>query len=173
MDRSTRRPQGLSLGRERLRLCLGTFLACAIGAGLSVAAFYERPGADAWILYALGVSLTSFLTAYLLANYRHAIRVEDLVAKRTAELQLANKRLEKLGRLKDEFLVQINHELRTPLAVVREGISQVLEGVTGQPTPEQKRMLSLILKNIDRLNALTAKFLDVAQMEAAKTRRAA
>ena len=44
----------------------------------------------------------------------HNDQLEELVAKRTAALEEANQRLKQAGRLKDEFLGMISHELRTP-----------------------------------------------------------
>lgn len=45
---------------------------------------------------------------------RYNRELESLVEERTRELSLANRRLEELGRLKDDFLQMISHEMRTP-----------------------------------------------------------
>lgn len=45
---------------------------------------------------------------------RYNRELEALVEERTRELARANRRLEELGRLKDDFLQMISHEMRTP-----------------------------------------------------------
>ena len=153
----------------RLHFWLGILLVCAIGIGLFVPTFvFVRKGHDSWTMAALGVSLTSFLSAYLLASFRRAAQVERLVVERTAELAEANRRFRELGRLKDEFVAHVSHELRTPMGIVREGISQVLEELCGKITQEQKGTLSVALRNVDRLGSLIEDLLDISKIEAGK-----
>lgn len=45
--------------------------------------------------------------------------LENTVAERTRQLELANKRLEELDRTRRRFLADVAHELRTPLTVIR------------------------------------------------------
>lgn len=45
---------------------------------------------------------------------RYNRELESLVEERTRELSRAKRRLEELGRLKDDFLQMISHEMRTP-----------------------------------------------------------
>ena len=49
----------------------------------------------------------------------HAEDLEQRVAERTAQLQLANQHLQTLSRLKDEFVSNVSHELRTPLSNIK------------------------------------------------------
>ncbi len=46
---------------------------------------------------------------------KYRLRLEDLVKERTADLEAANRQLQALARLKDEFVSNVSHELRTPL----------------------------------------------------------
>jgi signal transduction histidine kinase len=50
---------------------------------------------------------------------RHATELEQRVAERTARLEAANRHLETLSRLKDEFVANVSHELRTPITNIK------------------------------------------------------
>ena len=83
------------------------------------------------------------------------------------ELRDANEQL-KESAIKDEFLSTVSHELRTPLAITQEGISQVLDGISGEVTERQKKVLSIASNNIDRLARLINDLLDMSKLEAGK-----
>ena len=71
-------------------------------------------------------------------------------------LMTANEHLKEMDRLKSEFLGNVNHELRTPLAVVNGAIELALEGAPLPPTTrrllesahEASRNLSAIIENL-------------------------
>lgn len=71
---------------------------------------------------------------------------------------------------KDDFVNIVSHELRTPLTIIREGISQITEGICGDTTPEQKGVLAIALKNLDRLSRILNDLLDLSKLEAGKLR---
>lgn len=71
--------------------------------------------------------------------------------------------------LKDELIGNVSHELRTPLTVIRECISQMIEGLFGEPSQKQKYYLAKILQNVDRLTHLIENFLDVSKIEEGNT----
>ncbi len=70
--------------------------------------------------------------------------------------------------LKNEFVAAVSHEFRTPLTVIKEGVSQILEGVCGETTQAQKDTLSLCLEFIDRLSRIIEDLLDISKLEAGK-----
>lgn len=75
------------------------------------------------------------------------------------------KRLEKL---KEEFISTVSHEMRTPMTIIREGVSQVLDGILGETTEEQTQVLGLTLQSIDRLSRIINDLLDISKLEAGK-----
>lgn len=53
--------------------------------------------------------------------------------------------------IKADFIQMVSHELRTPIHSVKEGISIVLEGLTGDLNEEQKEVLTISKRCVDRL----------------------
>jgi len=70
-----------------------------------------------------------------------------------------------LERAKTDFISTVSHELRTPLTIAREGISQVLDGLLGDMSHEQKEFLGIALGAVDRLGGLINDLLDVSRLE--------
>lgn len=87
---------------------------------------------------------------------------------RAAELDAANRALQKVGELKDGFVGTVSHELRTPLAMIKEGVSVVLDGVAGELNAKQKKMLGIAFNNIDRLGHIVNNILDISKIESGK-----
>ena len=84
------------------------------------------------------------------------------------ELDQKNKELQKLDKLKTDFINMASHELRTPLTIIKEAISQVLDGIHGQLTLEQKKVLTICFGGIERLKHLVDDLLDISKIEAGK-----
>ena len=74
------------------------------------------------------------------------------------QLREANDRMTELDRLKSEFLQTVNHELRTPLAIVIGYASCLIDGTTLDP--KQREALDVILDQSQRLNGMVQGLLD-------------
>ncbi len=76
-------------------------------------------------------------------------------------------RLKEIDRMKSDFISLMSHELRTPLTTIREGANLFLEGLEdGQATEKQKRLLTIINEECNRLITLVNSLLDLSKMEA-------
>ena len=62
----------------------------------------------------------------------------------------------------------VSHELRSPLAVIKESLDVALDGMAGPVNEELKRILEVAKKNIDRLGRLINNVLDFQKIEAGK-----
>jgi signal transduction histidine kinase len=116
-----------------------------------------------------GIEVTSLANEF----NRMAGRLNDLydnlerkVLDRTIELQEANDRLKELDDLKSEFVSMASHELRSPMASMKMGVSTVLREMVGPLNDDQKQMLEIAERNIDRLTNLTSELLDLTKIEA-------
>lgn len=92
--------------------------------------------------------------------------LERKVEERTRALQEANERLKELDDLKSEFVSIASHELRSPMASMKMGVSTVLNELVGPLNDDQKQMLAVANRNIDRLTKLTSDLLDLTKIDA-------
>ena len=90
------------------------------------------------------------------------LRITRYAVERNAIL----KQITASERLKSEFVSTASHEMRTPLAIIREFVSLVHDGVAGAVTAEQVECLESALRNCDRLAGLLDNLLDLARIEA-------
>src|SRR5206468_13019303 len=59
-----------------------------------------------------------------------------------------------------------SHELRTPLTSIKEGTGLLLDGVGGAATDKQRKLLTIVAEESNRLIALVNSLLDLSKMEA-------
>mgnify|MGYP005843196071 CR=1 FL=1 len=78
-------------------------------------------------------------------------------------------RLEEVDEMKANFFSHMSHELRTPLASIKEGSSMLLDGLGGEISEKQERILSIIGQESDRMITLVNSLLDLSKMEAGMT----
>jgi signal transduction histidine kinase len=62
----------------------------------------------------------------------------------------------------------VSHELRTPLGPIKEGVSIILDGITGEINPQQRDLLTTVRNNADRLNRLINNVLDFQKLESGR-----
>jgi two-component system sensor histidine kinase GlrK len=80
-----------------------------------------------------------------------------------------NAMTEKLGELdqmKKEFVAHVSHELKAPLAAIRQTLAVTLEQVPGPINEGQRRLLDLSRNSAERLSAMVSNLLDVSRLEA-------
>jgi signal transduction histidine kinase len=82
----------------------------------------------------------------------------------TKSIHYAIKR-KSLEKIKTEFVGFVTHELNTPITIIREGISRVLEGVLGDVNENQRKFLHTSLNNVDRLGHIVDDLMDVTKLE--------
>lgn len=74
-----------------------------------------------------------------------------------------------LETLKNEFLANVSHDLRTPLTCIRGSLQLLADTGGGNPlTPSQERNVGIALKNIEKLVRLVNDLLDISKLEAKK-----
>ncbi len=74
-------------------------------------------------------------------------------------------RLERLERVRQEFLSNVSHELRTPLTAILAFV-ETLETGTLEETNDNRRFLAIIRKNAERMHHLIDDILELSAIEA-------
>ncbi|ADE36344.1 sensor histidine kinase [Methanohalophilus mahii] len=93
-------------------------------------------------------------------------KLEEEVDKKTEQLENSNQRLQKLNRVKNEFLSMVSHELKTPLTAIRTSSEFLREEDYDRETQEE--MLDLIIRNIDRQSRMVDDLLDISRIESGR-----
>ncbi len=78
-------------------------------------------------------------------------RLKQLVADLKEEIERQQEDLEKVDRLKGEFVDMAAHDLRTPVTVIKESLAQLQDRLFGDLNPGQEHLLELALLNTERL----------------------
>ena len=94
--------------------------------------------------------------------------LEQRVTDRTAELDKANRGLEKKNQEIQNFYHTLSHELKTPLTSTREFIALIADGVAGPVNPTQTEYLGLAMEGCDQLTVCLNDLLDVTRLETGK-----
>src|ERR1022692_3554005 len=84
--------------------------------------------------------------------------------KTVAQLQHEHAELEKLERIRKDFVINVSHELRTPLASIQGYTETLIDGAIEDPAYNM-RFLGIIRHNAERLASLTEDLLTLSRVE--------
>lgn len=91
-------------------------------------------------------------------------KAEDELKEALEKLKSANEELVRLDRMKDDFLSNVSHELKTPMISVAGYIGMILKEKVGSLTEQQKRFLEISYKNLHKLEKNIDNLLDLAEL---------
>lgn len=97
--------------------------------------------------------------------YRQLDGANEELKARSTELDGLNQELRTLDEMKSNLLGNVSHELQTPLVSIRGYTEMILKGRLGTINEEQRRGLTLCLKNIDRLISMIDNLLAFTRAE--------
>lgn len=98
--------------------------------------------------------------------YRLDTTRDDEFSQLARDFNKMTSRLNELDELKKGFVSHVSHELKAPLASMRETIQLMLEEIPGPLTDKQKRLLELSLQSGTRLTSMIGNLLDLSKTEA-------
>jgi two-component system sensor histidine kinase GlrK len=98
--------------------------------------------------------------------YRLDTSGRDEFAQVAKDFNVMTLRLGELNVMKKAFVSHVSHELKAPLASMRETIQLMLEQIPGALNDKQKRLLELNLQSNRRLTSIIGNLLDISKMEA-------
>lgn len=91
-------------------------------------------------------------------------KAEERVKETLKKLETANEELVRLNRMKDDFLSNVSHELKTPMISVMGYIGMILKGKVGTLTEQQKKFLEISYKNLHKLGKNIDNLLELAEI---------
>jgi signal transduction histidine kinase len=100
----------------------------------------------------------------VVASYASLAALHEELTVRRDEAERLNAELRTLDGMKSDLLANVSHELQTPLVSVRGYTEMILKERLGAINDEQKKGLTLSLKNIDRLISMIDNLLAFARV---------
>lgn len=82
------------------------------------------------------------------------------------DFNLMCSKLKEMDKMKSDFFSLMAHELRTPLASIKEGTNLLLKGIGEEFKEKRKAVLTIIAEESNRLVDLVNSLLDLSKMEA-------
>jgi len=126
-----------------------------------------------WLLRSISrpvIELERGMHAIAEGDLTHQLRMpknkETEFGRLASSYQTMARQLGELERLRAEFVSVASHELKTPINVIIGYLDLLQEGIYGQLTPEQKKILDTINKQADTLTRLVKRLLDISRFEA-------
>lgn len=96
----------------------------------------------------------------------HAVPLYDGEGKKMGSLIILNNltRLNQLENIRQDFVANVSHELKTPITAIRGYVETLLDGALTNPE-ESKEFLQIIERQSDRLDAIVDDLLTLARIE--------
>jgi two-component system sensor histidine kinase GlrK len=149
----------VGLNGERVSLAIGC-IALALGGFISIL-----------LLYTINRSvrqLSQGTHAIAQGDFGHRIPAKgrDEFAEVARDFNSMSQRLGELDQMKKDFVSHVSHDLKAPLASIRQTAHLLLEQIPGPLNDHQKRLLRLSYNSAERLAAMVGNLLDVSRLEA-------
>lgn len=159
---------GLDLMREaRKRNCAGPVIVLTGQSYWEIDLAAMKEGAADFLEKGrLDATLLDRSIRYALQQRRYEIELERQVREQTAELARANEALREADQRKDQFLATLAHELRNPLAPIRNAL-EIIRVANYQPTAIEKAR-DIIERQIAQMVRLVNDSLDVSRITRGK-----
>jgi two-component system sensor histidine kinase GlrK len=81
-------------------------------------------------------------------------------------LEWLRTRLKDLEVVKQRFMRNVSHEIKTPLANLKEGTELLADEIVGKLSPEQREIAQILSSNIQKLESLIANLINYSQANA-------
>jgi signal transduction histidine kinase len=147
----------------------------------------ERAESVAWMIAALAIAASGtvlfFITRFIAGRLKHLtegtrqiaggqfgyrlqISSHDEFSRLADDFNSMTKQLAALDQMKKDFVSHVSHELKAPLASIRETHQLMLEELPGPLTARQRKLLEINLQCTRRLSSMIGNLLDLSRMEA-------
>ncbi|HDQ73133.1 MAG TPA: hypothetical protein ENN19_13735 [Chloroflexi bacterium] len=101
-----------------------------------------------------------------LAQHRNDLRLlQSQLAEQNLKLTAANAELQRLNRIKSQFISIAAHELRTPMMAISGYLEMLLNRRFGPLSDAQRDRLEIVYNSAQRLKVITQNLLDITRIE--------
>ncbi|WP_342304356.1 ATP-binding protein [Methanolobus sp. ZRKC5] len=97
----------------------------------------------------------------ILGNVGHQVGIAVENIRLVDETRNAYEELKSLDRMKDEFVANITHELKTPLISIKGYSEAIYDGLLGELDEKQKKCMKIVVSNSERLEQLIESLLNM------------
>jgi len=98
--------------------------------------------------------------------HRLPVRGQDEFTELSRDFNAMTERLGELDQMKKDFVSHVSHDLKAPLASIRQIMHLLLQEIPGSLNEQQKNLIQLSYRGAERLAAMVGNLLDVSRMEA-------
>lgn len=91
--------------------------------------------------------------------------VDREVTRRTAQLKREKRKIEKMLRLKTEFMNQLSHDLRTPLTPIAALLPSIRKKAADK---DMKKRIEICMRNAEYLQGLVSSVLNLSRLDSGK-----
>jgi len=92
------------------------------------------------------------------------VLLRDITQHKNMLAELDRTRQQQL-QMKNQFLSNVSHELRSPLTVINQFVTILLDGLAGDLSPEQREYLEIAHRNTNQLRAMIDELLEATRAE--------
>ena len=127
------------------------------------------------------IKLTNGAKNIELGNYKYIVNITQkdeigklastfnnmaaMINQKITELEKANEDLKKMDKLKDEFLANTSHELKTPVHGIVGLTESLIDGSCGELNSSARHILTMILQSTRRLSKLVSDIVDFSEIK--------
>ena len=94
----------------------------------------------------------------------HGTPLEDAVGRRIGALVVLSDttRLKRLEKMRQDFVANVSHELKTPITALRGGVETLLDA---ERTEEDRHFIAMMARQVERLWAIVGDLLSLSRLE--------
>ncbi len=101
------------------------------------------------------------------AHPKYCVVTKDITARKRSEIELrrAIEQLKAHDKAKTQFVSNVSHELKTPLASMTYAIDNMLKGIVGDMPERQQAYIDMLRADAERLGRAIGDILDMSRLE--------
>jgi signal transduction histidine kinase len=96
--------------------------------------------------------------------------VQRSMARRLEQIEAEITERRRIETFKDQVIGTVAHELRSPLTVTKAAIANLADGLAGAVNEEQRQLVEVAGRNLERLSRIISNFLELSRLESGQAK---